>query len=243
MYSSVAILNRYGALELKRAYQRNLIIGILTASLLSLAAIGIVAIFSSPKPAPVVPIMPIDPSQIKLGPPPTVEPPVNQNPVGEINRTDFSAGVPVPVPDEQAPEETYVPTQDDLSNLISNEPIVDWTELGNSEIIISDAGGILPPPDTFIAYEEAPQIVDNINPIYPPMAQRAGLEAIVWINVLIDRDGKVRDVKIVKSSDTNAGFEEAAVEAAYKTTWKPAISNGQAVAVWTTYRIIFELRK
>jgi TonB family protein len=242
MYTSVAIMSRYGALELKRAYRRNLLIGIMIASLLNLMIISVVTLVSGSKPIPVPIDTTIKPENVKLGRPPSPVLPRPQQPVGQINRADFSMGVPVAVPDDQAPEETYVPTQADLSDIINSEPIVDWDNLSNAEIVISNPDNLLPSPDTFIFYEERPQIVDNIQPAYPPMAQRAGMEAVVWINVLIDKDGKVRDVRIVKSSDSNAGFEEAAIEAAYKTTWKPAISNGQPVAVWTTYRIIFELK-
>jgi len=33
---------------------------------------------------------------------------------------------------------------------------------------------------------------------------------------LVDREGKVREARVAKSSGSNVGFDEAAVEAAYK---------------------------
>jgi protein TonB len=218
-------------------------IGIIFASILNLVVIGVMTLFKDSKEVSVV-----DPAEafginpIELGRPPSPVPPQNTKPIGQINRADFSVGAPVAVPDDQAPEEVNIATQDDLAVLINTEPVVDWDDFGENEVIVKDAGGILPSPDSFIFYEERPEIVENIQPMYPPMAQRAGIEGIVWINVLIDRTGKVRNVIIVKESGAQAGFEEAAIEAAYRTVWKPAISNGQPVAVWTTYRIIFELK-
>ena len=84
--------------------------------------------------------------------------------------------------------------------------------------------------------------VETVKPLYPEMARRAGIEGFVWVNVLLDKKGKVRDVKIKIDSGANAGFEEAAIKAAKQTSWKPAISNGQPVALWVSYKIIFTLR-
>ena len=78
--------------------------------------------------------------------------------------------------------------------------------------------------------------------MYPPIAQRAGIQGAVWVKALVDKEGTVRDVVIEKGSDANAGFEEAAIDAAKKTVWKPAIANGQPTAVWVTYKVEFVLR-
>jgi periplasmic protein TonB len=100
----------------------------------------------------------------------------------------------------------------------------------------------LPPIGAFTSYDEEPQVIESVQPVYPPMAMQAGITGKVCVNVLIDKEGMVRDVKISKESGTNAGFEEAALEAARKTTWKPALANGQPVAVWIRYSINFILK-
>jgi len=48
---------------------------------------------------------------------------------------------------------------------------------------------------------------------------------------------------LVKESGANAGFEEAALKAARKRKYRPALQNGQPVAVWVTYKKIFKLDK
>ena len=121
-------------------------------------------------------------------------------------------------------------------------PVMDLDEVGDKDIVIENMDELLPSPDEFVAYEEAPQKIEEITPKYPEMARRAGIEGVVWVNALVDKEGKVRDVIIVKDSGANAGFEEAAIEAAKETTWKPAISNGQPVALWVTYKIVFKLK-
>ncbi len=119
----------------------------------------------------------------------------------------------------------------------------------DNEVIVGSGAGyydkqneILPPPDSLIAFEEAPVSVNSVDPVYPDLARRAGLEADIWIKVLIDTNGKVRDVLIANSSERTAGFEQSAKKAAYSTVWKPAIANGQPVAVWATYKVSFRLK-
>jgi protein TonB len=162
--------------------------------------------------------------------------------VAAPERAQPSVGVPTPVPDEEAPEEVEVATMDDLAAMAAPPPVMDLDEVGGKEIIIEDLDELLPAPDEFVAYEEPPEQIVEVKPVYPPMAQRAGIEGVVWVKALVDKEGKVRDVIILKDSGATAGFEEAAIEAAMQTVWKPAISNGQPVAVWIAYQIYFKLK-
>lgn len=243
MNKAIAILSGYGVLELKRAYRKNMMIGMVTACLLHLALIGgalIISGYDSGDSEPVGNI--VLRTVADLGAPPTLS--TRDMPVRIVapERASPSVGVPVPVPDEEAPEEVEVATMDDLANMVSMEPVIELDDVGDQDIVIENLEGLLPSPDEFVPYEEVPEIIENVDPVYPVMAQRAGITGVVWVKALVDKEGKVRDVQIVKDSGANAGFEEAAIEAAMKTLWKPAISNGQPVAVWTTYRIIFKLR-
>jgi len=153
-----------------------------------------------------------------------------------------SVGLPEPVPDEEAPEEVQIATQDELANMAPVAPTEDIQDVGANVDVNNILDELLPSPDEFIPYEEPPIQVNSVQPEYPPLAQRAGVEGSVWINVLVDKEGKVRDVKIVKDSGANAGFEEAAVSAAYKCVWRPAIANGQPIALWVTYKVDFKLK-
>ena len=160
-------------------------------------------------------------------------------PEHQINPT---VGILEAVPDEEAPEEVEIATQDELAEMAPAMPVEDLEDLGVDMDLEGILDELLPQPDQFIPFEVAPAQVNQVTPIYPPLAQRAGIEGIVWINVLIAKDGTVRDVIVVKDSGANAGFEEAAVDAAYKTVWKPAIANGQPIAVWATYKVEFTLK-
>ncbi|NLI14979.1 MAG: energy transducer TonB [candidate division Zixibacteria bacterium] len=241
--SSYSILAGYGNFELKRAYRRNMTLGMLIASALALFSVGSVTLISkiSSKPPEAVGTITLKSIQDLGAPPPVAQADVPINP--NIEQTvKPTVGVPTPVPDEQAPEEATIATQDQLSQMAAPAPVVDLEQIGNKEINVENMEELLPKPDEFVAYEEAPSPIEQVTPVYPEMARQAQVEGVVWVKSLVDKDGRVRDVIIVKPSGANAGFEEAAIEAARKTIWKPAISNGQPVAVWVSYKIEFVLK-
>jgi len=126
--------------------------------------------------------------------------------------------------------------------VISAPPVEDLGQEGVEEIIIYDLDELLPRPDEFVPVEEMPVAIRKVDPKYPDLARKAGIEGTVWVKALVDKSGKVRDVIILKESGANAGFEEAAVKSAYGYVYKPAISNGQPVAVWVAYKVNFKIR-
>jgi protein TonB len=233
-----------GSLELKRIYQKNMALGFGISAAAHLLIIGLIvlilAIGSGDKI--VAPQIVIKSTQDLIVPPSLSQQQEQiavKTPEREIRP---SVGVPEPVPDEEAPEEVEIATQDELAEMAPVAPAEDLEELGVDMDVDGILDELLPTPDQFIPYEEAPVKVVDVTPTYPPLAQRAGVEGAVWINVLIDKEGKVRDVIVVKDSGANAGFEEAAVDAAYKCVWKPAIANGQPIALWITHKVEFKLK-
>ncbi len=97
----------------------------------------------------------------------------------------------------------------------------------------------IPRPDEFVPVEEQPVPVKQPRPIYPEIARQAGVEGVVYVQALIDREGKVRDVKVQKGPEM---FQEAAKEAMRESTWKPATRQGKPVTVWVAYPIRFTLK-
>lgn len=103
-------------------------------------------------------------------------------------------------------------------------------------------GENLPSPDEFVPYDVPPKFVKRVEPKYPPLAKLSGITGTVFVQVLVDKNGKVRDVKIYKDSSTNAGLEQAAIDAAKASEFSPAISDGQPIAVWIIYHYDFTLK-
>jgi protein TonB len=78
--------------------------------------------------------------------------------------------------------------------------------------------------------------------IYPPIALRSGLEGVVYLELYIDREGKVRRVVILKENPPGRGFGEAAAKAFEGLSGKPAQANGETVAVRYRYPVRFQIK-
>ena len=78
--------------------------------------------------------------------------------------------------------------------------------------------------------------------VYPPIAQRSNIEGTVYLELFIDRQGNVRDVRILREDPLNRGFGEAAVNAFRGIKAKPAEANGEPVAVRYRYALSFTLK-
>lgn len=97
-----------------------------------------------------------------------------------------------------------------------------------------------PSPEEFIPVEKEPVVIRRVDPAYPELAVKAGLTGKVWLKLLVDREGKVRKVLILKS-DADI-FSEAAVEAARQWLFVPAVMNGGPVPVWVAVPFTFTMR-
>jgi len=140
-------------------------------------------------------------------------------------------------------------TQEDAPPIVVPSP---GTEVGPSGL--NDATGVpgapggagppggseaLPRPGEFVYYEVAPVAVEKVQPEYPPIAQQAGMEATVLLQVLVGRDGRVQNVTVEHSAPM---FDEAAVSAVRRWRFSPALSSGHPVAVWIALPVRFTLR-
>jgi TonB family protein len=169
----------------------------------------------------------------ELGAPPSLSGTPPPTAVAVAAPSGPSVGIPVPVPDARAPEQT-IATQTELSQMAAPTT----TGSGGDSLVITDIPEILPEANEFVYVEEVPQMIVGPQPIYPEMAKEAQLEGQVIVNALIGKDGKVRSVQIVKSIPM---LDEAAKQAVMKTLWKPAFNNNRPVAVWVAVPIRFTL--
>jgi len=80
----------------------------------------------------------------------------------------------------------------------------------------------------------------NSRKVYPPLANKQGIEAVVIVELYIDQTGLIRDVKVLK--DPGYGFGEAAVKALLGIKCQPAKAEGIPVAVKFRFPVAFRLR-
>lgn len=229
---------QYGASELKSTYQRYWLMGLAIAVSIHLVVVGsyfVVELLGAEEPPPMtVRIM----KYSDLGPPPSMTSANTPPPISvSAPVTKPTVGAPVPVPDAEVSAEQTIATQTEMSQVLA--PISEGTGEGGfaieQDIRIQDDG----PPADFVAVEKEPVIVKKVEPKYPELAMRAGLEGRVWVKIWVDKEGKPKQVVVVKS-DAEI-FNEPAVEAAKQFLFTPAYMNNGPVSVWVSVPFRFRL--
>jgi protein TonB len=79
--------------------------------------------------------------------------------------------------------------------------------------------------------------------VYPSIAERSGIEGTVILDLFIDAQGVIRNVKILKEDPVGRGFGEAAANAFKGIVVKPAESNGRKVGTQYRYPIRFTKKR
>ena len=98
-------------------------------------------------------------------------------------------------------------------------------------------------PGTLLSIEEvdtAPVSLSRKVPAYSMLARQMRLQGTVVLNVLVNENGTVDDVVIVKGI-SGADLNDATVKAAKAWTYRPATKDGVAVKVWKTEQVAFKL--
>ena len=89
--------------------------------------------------------------------------------------------------------------------------------------------------------EASPRYRDNPVPEYPRMAKRRGFEGTAVIEVLVNKEGSVDDLRLYKSSGYDI-LDKAALESIKDWFFVPGRRGEQAVKMWVRVPVRFELR-
>lgn len=127
-----------------------------------------------------------------------------------------------------------------------SEDIADDVTLDEFNLDDFDAWDAPPPPPEgprvkFIPYDDPPVPLSPIRPKYPEIAQEAGIEGTVVVQVFVDDKGRVKDTVILKGIP-NTGLDEAATSAIRKVRFRPAKQRERAVGVWISIPVNFRLK-
>ncbi len=103
-----------------------------------------------------------------------------------------------------------------------------------------------PPPKVektyeFFAVEVKPKVVKQVEPEYPELARKAGIEGRVFVKVLVNEQGRVDTVIVLKA--TNPIFIKPAVAAAKQFVFTPGRQRDKPVKVWVAIPFIFRLEQ
>jgi protein TonB len=80
---------------------------------------------------------------------------------------------------------------------------------------------------------------DNVAPEYPEAARTTGQEARVVLKIVVERDGHVGRIQVLKGDEP---FLSAALAAVKTWTYEPARLDGEAIAVFKIVDLKFKLR-
>ena len=230
----------YGAYQIRRRYRRNVLLSALIASGLMLSAFATMifsadkAVAGPPKEGPHVQSFPVstkdfeepkkkeEPKIIEQkrtavppakGANPDVEPTVVREEV-KINHPADTTGNPKGVAGGSGSgpivDTTAKPCIDcDTMHVVSNPPIKEW---------VTDPPTFKGDIDQFFG--------KNIK--YPPIAKEGGVQGTVWLSWVVDTDGKVTSVEVVKGSHPLLDREALRV-AQLMPNWNPGKDNGKPV--------------
>jgi periplasmic protein TonB len=228
---------QYGAVELKATYQKYWMIAFGIAVGIHFVILGtyyLIQVLSQEEP-PAVMVRVLKYSD--LGPPPSITSANTPPPISvQAPTAKPTVGAPVPVPDAEVSPEQTLATQKEMSEVAPvAEGIGDGAGVQIQQDIQIDDG----PPADFVPVEKEPEIVKKVEPKYPELAMRAGLEGKVWVKIWVDKEGKAKQVIVLKS-DAEI-FNEPAIEAAKQFVFTPAYMNNGPVSVWVSVPFKFKL--
>jgi protein TonB len=101
-----------------------------------------------------------------------------------------------------------------------------------------------PPPPPIVPIRlhhgmKAPQKIVDVAPAYPAVAQRARIEGVVILEAVIDAQGRVQSVRVLRSI---ALLDQAAVDAVQQWRFTPALLNAEPVPVVMTVTVNFTMQ-
>jgi TonB family protein len=84
-----------------------------------------------------------------------------------------------------------------------------------------------------------PEIIYQVEPVYPERARRAGIEGIVMMRLRTDTEGNVSSVTVLKSDSTI--LNQAAIDAVNQWKYQPMYRNGISIPIVTIVAVKFRL--
>ncbi len=148
-------------------------------------------------------------------------------------RSERKRVIPIPDPTPDDPEpitelEVEVDTEDVLADVDAAFGIPDAPPGYSRQGAVSVGGGVSAPVGIF-----RPQ------PRFTEDARRAGVEGVVILETVVDEEGNVRDVKVLKGLPF--GLDQSAVDTVKTWRYEPALRNGKPVAVYFIFTINFQM--
>lgn len=139
----------------------------------------------------------------------------------------YTIPIPDPTPDE--PEPVVLPEEDVV---FSDTSDVDTEyEFGVPEGVPGGRGFGGEGPYRPGGNVTPPELLKQVDPVYPDEARKARIEGDVVLEAIVDIDGKPVQMRVLQIPAKGYGFEESAIEAVKQWKFRPGMRNGKPVPV------------
>jgi len=155
--------------------------------------------------------------------------------------TDIAEHKPPPPPPPERKEE--IPQVEDIAEVMIETDIVPLQEIikpGTGSDDIHEENYLLAHMVSTRPEFNEREIISSL--VYPPIAQRSGIEGRVILELFVDRTGTVQMVSVLLEDPQDRGFGEAAVRAFTGRKGNPALANGEPVSCRYRYPVVFRIR-
>jgi periplasmic protein TonB len=197
---------------------------------------GIVVPLPSALQAPYIQAIaaPPPPPIVRAAPPPSPTPRIDDRDVAPVVAPERIVDE-LPTPSAPMPDLPIGETSGAPSGL--GEPLVGATNPG----VITPPPPIQRPSGPVRVSElvRPPRKMVDVRPLYPEYARAARIEGTVVLEAILDRNGRVDQLRVVKSVPL---LDQAALDAVRQWRYSPTVLNGQPVAVLMTVTINFTLQ-
>lgn len=166
--------------------------------------------------------------------PPAPQPPAQIAPSRRIS----ADAAPVEEPDGVEPEPIETPRADQFE---APNDVVAGVVTGDPGVVPELAPPPPPAPAPLVRVGgaiRAPQKIVHVAPEYPDIARASRTTGIVILEAVIGEDGRVREVRVLRSAPL---LDEAAARAVRQWQFTPTLLNGQPVPVVMTVTVAFSL--
>jgi TonB family protein len=171
------------------------------------------------------------------------------NELGEVSSVKIIGGgyPPLqPAAAEAVRQWRYSPTY------LNGEPVPVLTTVNVTFSLTAEAGAVAPPPpppaDPNQAFRRDPirvggpvqegKLIRRVDPVYPELAKQARLESVVILEVQVNEQGEVTNIRVIRGHPL---LDQAAIEAVKQWRYHQTLLNGVAVPVITTVSVTFKL--
>jgi TonB family protein len=145
--------------------------------------------------------------------------------------TEEPTAAPVAIAPTEAPP-TPVPAAPTFTPPPTHVPLVAAPPAVKEGDLVELDGDVIPPEPIY-----------NPKPAYPPVAERQRIEGTVLLEVLVDENGSVQDLHLLRGVKPDLGLDAAAADAVRTWRYRPATKGGVRVKVRTTLAINFKLKR